>query len=91
MKRYKPVYYYPGTGTDCETCGYTGDLLSFWVEDDGSFELLIDVGCTGGASEYEDIDRAIDLAQQYRFVPEKIQKKVVKQLTRLKEERERNA
>lgn len=39
---------YPGTGVDCDDCGFTSDRLEYREYADGSYTLTMSYGCTGG-------------------------------------------
>lgn len=38
----------PGTGMDCDCCGYTSDLIEYKEFSDGTYHLIMNYGCTGG-------------------------------------------
>ena len=41
----------PGTGVDCESCGYTPDYIFLAFYNNDTYYVTINSGCTGGGSQ----------------------------------------
>lgn len=59
----KEFYVSPGTGYDCDDCGYTPDTLRVTVYNDGVYDVSVMLGCTGGGGF-----RSTDVSEIREFV-----------------------
>lgn len=59
-------YVSPGTGIDCDDCGYTPDTLRVDVYDDGIYDVNAMLGCTGGGGfRTTDISQVREFAKRF--------------------------
>lgn len=53
-----------GEDYDCETCGYTNNVLRLEDFGDGLWVLVLSVGCYGGESTSNDVENFIQKAEE---------------------------
>ena len=42
-----------GPGSDCELCGWSRDEMQVHANGDGTYDIYVESGCTGGGSLYD--------------------------------------